>query len=43
MQDKASTFIGTVETMAPEVIKGEPYGTQADMWSLGCVFYELIS
>ena len=27
--------------MAPEVLRGQPYGGAADVWSLGCVLYEL--
>ena len=26
---------------APEVLKGEPYNTQADMWSLGVTIYQI--
>lgn len=33
---------GTKEYFAPEVIS-QAYGPQADMWSLGCVMYEMLS
>ena len=26
---------------APEVLKGEPYNTQSDMWSLGVTIYQI--
>jgi len=29
--------------MAPEVIRGEPYDEKADIWSLGCLMYELLT
>lgn len=28
--------------MSPEVIKGQPYDFSSDMWSLGCLLYELL-
>ncbi len=28
--------------MAPEIVKGDPYDKQADVWALGCVLYEMI-
>ena len=39
----ASTSIGTPYYIAPEVCKGESYNYQADVWSLGCIIYELCS
>ena len=35
-----STFVGTLCYMSPERIRGEPYSTAADIWSLGVVVYE---
>lgn len=32
---------GTVSYMAPEVSNDMPYDARADMWSLGCVLYEV--
>ena len=29
--------------MAPEVLDGNPYDQSADVWSLGCVFYEMLT
>ncbi len=29
--------------MSPEIIKGKLYNDKTDMWSLGCVIYELAS
>lgn len=39
--DNAHTLIGTPNYLAPEVCSNQPYSTKADMWSLGCVLYEL--
>ncbi len=36
------TRCGTPAFVAPEILVGEPYNTQADMWSVGCLLYMLI-
>lgn len=39
----ATTLIGTILYMAPEVFKGASYSFPADVWSLGVLFYHLAS
>lgn len=38
-----SSILGTVEYMAPEVIKGEKYGKAVDWWSLGALAYDMLT
>lgn len=38
----AKTQIGTPCYMAPEVWQGRPYALSSDLWSLGCVLYEMM-
>ena len=40
--DFTKTFLGTPYFMSPEVCKGDPYGTKADIWAIGCALYETI-
>lgn len=39
----AQTSLGTPLNMAPEVLFHRKYDTKADVWSLGCVFYEMLT
>ena len=37
----ACTFVGTPFYMSPELFCGLPYNHSSDIWSLGCLVYEL--
>mmetsp|Transcript_5755 Transcript_5755/g.11104 ORF Transcript_5755/g.11104 Transcript_5755/m.11104 type:complete len:534 (+) Transcript_5755:149-1750(+) len=39
----AQTNVGTPFYMSPELINGKQYGEKSDVWSLGCLLYELAS
>jgi serine/threonine-protein kinase ULK2 len=38
----ARSYLGTPLIMAPEVLDGNAYDHSADVWSLGCIFYEIL-
>ncbi|PHH61036.1 hypothetical protein CDD81_858 [Ophiocordyceps australis] len=39
--DFASTYVGTPFYMSPEICAGERYTLKSDIWSLGCIVFEL--
>lgn len=36
------TILGTSLTMAPELLREKKYGMEADIWSVGVVYYQLL-
>jgi serine/threonine protein kinase len=39
----ADTALGTPLYLCPEIVRGLPYSSASDIWSLGCVLYEVVS
>ncbi len=39
----ASTLVGTPVNLSPEVISGAPFSPSSDVWSLGCLVFELLT
>ncbi|KAE9348613.1 hypothetical protein PR003_g6327 [Phytophthora rubi] len=40
-RDSSQTITGTPHYMAPELLEGGAYDCKSDVWSLGCVLYEI--
>ena len=38
----ASTFLGTPQYSAPEILTKQTYQNNVDVWSLGCIYYEML-
>ena len=41
--DLAKTQTGTPYYVSPEIWDNKPYGAKTDIWSLGCVVYEIVA
>ena len=41
-EGQRTTFCGTYEYIAPEIIKEQPYDQSIDIWSLGILLYEIL-
>lgn len=41
--DRKTESFGTIAYCSPEIIQRKPYNQVSDMWSLGVVFYVLLS
>lgn len=42
-ENLAKTQCGTPLYMAPEILRGEKYGPKVDVWSLGTIFFEMLT
>lgn len=39
---RTATLVGTADYVSPELLKNDEVGYSADLWSLGCVVYQMI-
>lgn len=37
------SFVGTIIYSCPEIVQSQTYTNKADIWSLGCIIYEIMT
>jgi len=42
-QSGINAFVGTILYSCPEIVQSQPYTEKADIWSLGCIMYEMMT
>ena len=42
IDERRTTFCGTVDYVAPELVYSEPYDEKVDLWAVGILTFELI-
>ena len=42
INEQRTTFCGTVDYVAPELVYSEPYGQEVDLWAVGILTFELL-
>jgi serine/threonine protein kinase len=43
IDERRTTFCGTVDYVAPELVYNEPYDAKIDIWAVGILTYELLT
>ena len=38
-----NSFLGTLAYSCPQIVQNEQYNQKADIWSLGCIIFEIMS
>jgi NIMA (never in mitosis gene a)-related kinase len=38
-----NSFVGTLAYSCPQIVQNESYNEKADIWSLGCIIYEIMA
>lgn len=43
IDEQRTTFCGTVDYLAPELVYSEPYDSKIDLWAVGILTFELLT